>query len=69
MVKELGEGGVVRRGEWSRSPKGAGKVERLGRLGGWGGQGVRRYEKVERREKTEMRGRDICILGVDTLSA
>lgn len=46
-----------------------GKVERRGRLGGWGGQGAQRGEKVESREKTEMRGGDICILGVDTLSA
>ena len=44
-------------------------VRRSGWLGGWGGQGAHRGEKVERREKMEMRGGDICILGVDTLSA
>lgn len=69
MVKELGEGGVVRRVGWLRSSEGTGTVERLGRLGGRDDQGAHRGEKVERREKTEMRGGDICILGVDTLSA
>ena len=44
-------------------------TEGSGWLGGWGGQGAHRGEKVERREKMEMRGGDICILGVDTLSA
>ena len=63
MVKEPREGGVVRCVGWSRSS------ERSGWLGGWGGQGAHRGEKVEKREKMEMRGGDICILGVDTLSA
>ena len=52
-----------------RSSERLGKAKRLEWLGGWGGQGAHRGEKVERREKTEMRGGDICILGVDTLSA
>lgn len=60
MVKELGGDGEGRE---------VGAVRRSGWLGGWGGQGARRGEKVERREKTEMRSGDICILGVDTLSA
>ena len=54
VVKELD--GVGEDGE-------AGAVRRVG----WS-RSSERSGKMERREKTEMRGRDICILGVDTLS-
>lgn len=57
MVKELGEGGVVRRVGWLRSSEGTGTVERSGWLGGWGGQGAHRGEKVEKR------GRQRCEVG------
>ena len=47
---------MVRRVGWSRSPKGLGKVKRLGWLGGLDGQGAHRGEKVERRGKAEKVG-------------